>query len=220
MKTIAFTPDKTRPRKHLAHTIANVLEVAVTYAGTPSFAYHIGQLALTRDWQLTTTRLTNTQIQAIVDATKAAGYTLEQNADSSADSRVTLVLPMTNWDATTAGKLETLLASKRALIEKALAIPEAIMHIDTENSQVIFPWFPASPDRELVEAASCLLEHMITYATTTTRISAKNVEVANERYAMRCWLLRLGMIGANTKHARHVLLRNLEGNSAWKNPPA
>lgn len=39
------------------------------------------------------------------------------------------------------------------------------------------------------------------------------------KYAMRCWLLRLGMIGDSYKHVRRVLLTNLEGNAAWKTTP-
>lgn len=42
----------------------------------------------------------------------------------------------------------------------------------------------------------------------------------NEKYAFRCFLLRIGMIGAEYKAARKVLLRNLTGSSAFKNGTA
>jgi len=48
------------------------------------------------------------------------------------------------------------------------------------------------------------------------RITAKEKEVANEKYAFRCFLLRLGFIGTEYKEIRKVLLRNLEGSSAFK----
>ena len=38
----------------------------------------------------------------------------------------------------------------------------------------------------------------------------------NEKYAFRCFLLRLGMIGADYKAARKVLLRRLTGSSAFR----
>lgn len=41
-------------------------------------------------------------------------------------------------------------------------------------------------------------------------------QTENEKYAFRCWLLRLGMIGDEFATARELLLRNLEGNSAWR----
>ena len=40
----------------------------------------------------------------------------------------------------------------------------------------------------------------------------------NEKYTFRTWLLRLGMIGDEFKTARHHLLKNLDGNIAWKAP--
>lgn len=41
---------------------------------------------------------------------------------------------------------------------------------------------------------------------------------SNEKYTFRTWLLRLGLIGDEFKTARHHLLKNLDGNIAWKNP--
>ena len=40
----------------------------------------------------------------------------------------------------------------------------------------------------------------------------------NEKYTFRTWLLRLGLIGDEFKTARGHLLKNLEGNIAWKDP--
>ena len=40
----------------------------------------------------------------------------------------------------------------------------------------------------------------------------------NEKYTFRTWLLRLGLIGEEFKTARLHLLKNLEGNIAWKDP--
>ncbi len=42
-------------------------------------------------------------------------------------------------------------------------------------------------------------------------------DAPNEKYAMRCFLLRLGFIGAEYKRARAVLLRSLQGSSAFRN---
>ena len=38
----------------------------------------------------------------------------------------------------------------------------------------------------------------------------------NPKYTMRCFLIRLGMVGAEFKAARKVILRNLTGNSAFR----
>ena len=41
-------------------------------------------------------------------------------------------------------------------------------------------------------------------------------ETDNDKYAFRCFLLRLGFIGDEYKIARKALLRNLAGNSAFR----
>ena len=46
--------------------------------------------------------------------------------------------------------------------------------------------------------------------------SPKPQQTDNEKYAFRCWLLRLGFIGEEFATAREILLRNLEGNTAWR----
>jgi hypothetical protein len=46
--------------------------------------------------------------------------------------------------------------------------------------------------------------------------SPKPQQTENEAYAMRCWMLRLGFIGDEFKTAREILLRNMEGNCAWR----
>ena len=40
--------------------------------------------------------------------------------------------------------------------------------------------------------------------------------VENEKYAFRCFLLRLGFIGAEYKTERKILLKNLTGSSTFK----
>ena len=53
-------------------------------------------------------------------------------------------------------------------------------------------------------------------ARTQKRVTAKEKIVDNEKYAFRCFLLRLGMIGNAYKESRKILLQNLTGSSAFK----
>lgn len=46
--------------------------------------------------------------------------------------------------------------------------------------------------------------------------SPKPQQTDNEKYAFRCWMLRLGFIGDEFKTAREILLRNMDGNGAWR----
>lgn len=54
-------------------------------------------------------------------------------------------------------------------------------------------------------------------ALTQKKASAKKTTTDNEKYAFRCWMLRLGLIGDEFKTCRHHFLKNLSGNSAWRN---
>lgn len=56
----------------------------------------------------------------------------------------------------------------------------------------------------------CELAHELKYA------SPKPQQTENEAYAFRCWMLRLGFIGEEFETAREILLRNMEGNCAWR----
>lgn len=46
--------------------------------------------------------------------------------------------------------------------------------------------------------------------------SPKPQQTDNEAYAFRCWMLRLGFIGAEFETARQILLKNMDGNCAWR----
>ncbi|MBB2481075.1 amidoligase family protein [Bacillus sp. APMAM] len=53
-------------------------------------------------------------------------------------------------------------------------------------------------------------------ALNQKKASARKTVTDNEKYAFRCWMLRLGLIGDEFKTCRHHFLKHLEGNSAWR----
>lgn len=54
-------------------------------------------------------------------------------------------------------------------------------------------------------------------ALVQKKASSRRTETDNEKYAFRCWMLRLGLIGTEFKTCRLHFLKHLEGNSAWRN---
>jgi hypothetical protein len=58
--------------------------------------------------------------------------------------------------------------------------------------------------------AVCELAHEVRYA------SPKPQQTDNEKYALRCFLLRLGFIGDEFKTAREFFINKLDGNAAWR----
>lgn len=53
-------------------------------------------------------------------------------------------------------------------------------------------------------------------ALTQKKASARRTVTDNEKYAFRCWMLRLGLSGDEFKTCRMHFLKHLEGNSAWR----
>ena len=61
-----------------------------------------------------------------------------------------------------------------------------------------------------------LVRSLCDLARTQKRVIATEQETDNEKYAFRCFLLRLGFIGTEYKEARKILLKNLSGNAAFR----
>ena len=60
------------------------------------------------------------------------------------------------------------------------------------------------------------IEQLCRYAKKLKHASVKQVQTDNEKFAMRTWLIRLGFIGGDFKDFRKELLKNLEGNGAFR----
>jgi hypothetical protein len=60
----------------------------------------------------------------------------------------------------------------------------------------------------------CLAINHQALAQRSARFSRSQTD--NEKYAFRCWMLRLGLLGEEFKHCRAHLLAPLSGNSAWR----
>ena len=46
--------------------------------------------------------------------------------------------------------------------------------------------------------------------------SPKPQQTENPKFAMRTWLMRLGMVGSEFETCRNFMTKNLEGNAAWR----
>lgn len=73
---------------------------------------------------------------------------------------------------------------------------------------------PLSPEQ--VHVCTQLTSAMNRMAITQKRIQAKTVNDENEKYALRIWLIRLGLNGNEHKKLRKVLMQNLSGHAAFR----
>ena len=93
------------------------------------------------------------------------------------------------------------------------------LHSIWYRGTVEFRLFHATLHAGEVKAYINLCLAMSAAAINAKRASADVLDNGNDKYAMRCWLLRLGFIGDEYKTVRHHLLKNLDGNAAWRNDP-
>jgi hypothetical protein len=110
--------------------------------------------------------------------------------------------------------LDHLLEGKGSLIKKAFGIEEATYTFDEDK--VTFNWLHGEITPEKAKAAQDFISKLCEMARTQKRVTAKAKAVDNEKYAFRCFLLRLGLIGAEYKATRKILMANLSGNASFK----
>jgi len=141
-------------------------------------------------------------------------------ADTETDGGgLTIEMPFDGFTDVSFANLEKMIASKAALIKKAIGTDTlAITRTDTT---IEFPWFPTGLPHEDVMAYATFLRALFKAAKEQKRVTATEKPVENEKFALRVFLIRLGFVGPEFAAARKILLRNLSGNSAFKNgaPP-
>ena len=157
-----------------------------------------------------------TETEATPAATERDGGNEAEPVTPTADDSIglTLSLPVAGFDGAAYQNLCNLLNGKAGLIKKALGIEELPVKVD--EKKISFPWFDRQPDADVAKAAMELVAALCRTAKELTRVTAKARMVPNEKYAFRCFLLRLGFIGPEYKETRKVLLRNLSGNGAFR----
>ena len=127
---------------------------------------------------------------------------------------LTIEMPRSSFTDTALENLDRLVGSKGSLIKKALGITD--LSILKGEETVSFPWFPDASDPDAVKAYTHFVTAICEMAKNQKRINAKEKETDNEKYAFRCFLLRLGFIGDKYKETRRILLRNLTGSAAFR----
>ena len=218
-------------RKALVTAIGEILEVRPQYKGMPSAAYEIDYFTVTKDGTLLfDDRADSEEVERVLEAIAAAGFECEpqdcgeqpsreetKEAAESADIApqgepvgLTVEFPL---DKVAVGNLTKLLDAKGNLIRKALGITD--LHIEVLDDRVAFPWF-AQVDADSSAAYTHFISALCEMSRNAKRVTATEKPVENEKYAFRCFLLRLGFIGSEYKAERKILLKNLTGSSAFK----
>jgi hypothetical protein len=146
-------------------------------------------------------------------------YDYEEPPAFAEPNYLTIEMPKSAFTDMALENLKRLVESKSALIKKALGTD--CTPIITGEETISFPWFQGELTFDEVKAYTHFVTALCEMAKTQQRVNATEKQVENEKYAFRCFLLRLGFVGSEFKTERKILLKNLSGNSAFKNgaPP-
>lgn len=155
----------------------------------------------------------------VEEVEEKAPETAQESADEATEEEKTGLTVSVPLKAVGARNLTKLLEAKGSLIKKALGADDIRFVINEKEQTVEFPWWNELPDavvqRDEVIAYTTFISLLCKMSKDAKRITAKPAEVENEKYAFRCFLLRLGFIGNEYKGMRKVLLRRLSGSAAF-----
>ena len=211
--TIAFhlTGEK---RKALVNTISEIIGIQAVYQFMPTCAYKIGEYyTVTKEGNLEISDSADSkETEHLMEELKKCGYDVPDTAEPES-TKLTVQMPADFFDEHTLGNLRQICENKAALFQAAFQTDS--LDIISSDEKVEFPWFTVRQDGD-ADAYCTFISMLCEVAKNQSRINRKPDTSDNPKYTMRCFLIRLGMVGAEFKTARKVILRNLTGNSAFR----
>lgn len=212
-------------RKALVNAISQELNAPVKYLGAPTFAYEVadynvnknGVLSGPDNKELVDDLLGLHDFKAISEEFDAPPPKAEAN-ETEESINLIIQMPRADFTDTAIENLKGLVESKATLIKKALNTDSIPIIVNDEF--VTFPWFQSKCASEEVKAYTHFVTALCEMAKKQTRVNSTEKSVENEKYAFRCFLLRLGFIGPEYKRERKILLSKLSGSSAFKSGTA
>ena len=202
-------------RKAAAARLAEITGAEARYTRVPRCAYEVGAYVLEKDGTITIEEGADLQPLRIL-ADEGFIENFEAPAEESTTESEPELIGLTveiPFDKVNVGNLMKLLDAKGDLIKKALGISD--IRIEMKEDRVAFPWF-TEVEPESAMAYTNFIAALCRMSKEAKRVTATAKEVENEKYAFRCFLLRLGFIGAEYKKDRKILLQNLSGSAAFR----
>ena len=208
-------------RKRLVKTISDWLGVPAKYCGAPTFNYEVDYFTIERNGSLSfDDRADSEVIERLLEHIYDEGFDIDQSHTEETDTEtdescgVCISMPKRLFTDCSLENLKALIVAKGNLIKKALGVND--LPLEITDTKVSFPWFQATTTPDEMNAYNTFICKLCEMARNQKRVNATEKPTDNEKYAFRCFLLRLGFIGAEYKTARKILLRNLAGSSAFR----
>jgi hypothetical protein len=224
-------------RKDVVKALEDHFGVRAKYMGAPTFSYHINAdgetFTVERDGKVMASDGTQVELDALIKNTVSEDVTLE------------VEVPMEGHTGITLKNLLNMIYSKQVLIKKVFELDDDIVSAEivealsqrsihtVDDFKVVIKSVGEDKlsglkfNQSTISFGFCGTtiepDAFIHFVASLNKASkefkhtcVKPVITDNEKYTMRAWLLRLGFIGPESKKAREVLLKNLEGNSAYR----
>ena len=222
-------------RKLLVAKMSELLNDKPHYEGAPTFSYRFAVGTIDREATIhLAPTLKEQSARQLAEALAAWGFKCEVcsepdgseiempteeapvEAEPAPDARFTIRFPHSKLEGNALDRFQNIVQSKRPLICKVLGCNELPINIEDGGETIALPWFEIESSDEERDAYQMFVDKLVALANQLKHARLIEKEFDNERYAFRCFLLRLGFIGKEYKSARKVLTRNLDGNSAFK----
>ena len=199
-------------RKEFVKTVSEIIEVPAEYQYMPTCAYKIGDFyTVTKEGNLEISDSADRkEIDMLIGELSDKGYDVPLDEE---ENGLTVEMPLELIDESTLDRLRKIVENKGELFKAAFKTDN--LEIVAEADKICFPWFTIENDDD-TDAYCTFISMLCEFAKNQKRINNKLETTDNPKYTMRCYLLRLGMIGTEYKAVRKVLLRNLSGSSAFR----
>ena len=209
---------ESKQRPKLAQEIGNILGTAPHYERVPSCAYDIAGYRLDKEGVLHIPDGTEKEIvEDLIRQLREHGFQDDMEITEEVpvqQDKLTIAIPKESLTDTALENLQKIIVNKQTLFQRAFRMDST--EIEITDEKINFTWFLYTVDGDEIAAYTQFISRLCDMARDAKRVSSKPTETDNDKYAFRCFLLRLGFIGKEYKTARKILLRNLTGNSAFR----
>lgn len=215
-------------RKNLVKAVSEFTGENARYMGAPTFAYKVGVYTIDKDGVITS----DSEMDKLKVFLVEKGFIQQESVDS-----IEFSIPLGGADKQSIINFVNMLYSKQYLINRALQIAALSIHdsflkelegkelseitndeysgFRIENDCFVFN-YPNIEGGEMLKAYMTLMCMVFSKAKESSRVQAKLTHPENEKYYMRCWLIRLGLGGKGGAETRKALLKNLKGHTAFR----
>lgn len=228
-------------RKEIAKMLSDHFGVEAKYMGTPSFVYQITiaegvTYTIDREGKITNSEGIELELESILKCGAPEEISIQEfslpmdghsgvtlrNLINLINSKQSIIKKVFNFneDIVTQEFVEGINNARLVTIDDFKSKAQSIgiektpgIKFDFEKKNIHFDFIKAFED---IDAAIQFARTLNESAKRLKQSSPKATETDNEKFTFRTFLVRLGFVGDDYKKVREILLKNLEGNGAFR----